>query len=85
MLTIEYAKDPFYNDSNNETVFLTVKFEEIGEELPFTATPYDDMPYGRELCADAKLGKFGVVRPYEENPNYIPPQEQPTTSGTQTI
>lgn len=83
MLTIEYAKNPFYNDPNNETVLLTVKFVEIADELPFTATPYDDMPYGVELCINAKNGDYGVVKSWEENPHYAPPIEQPTTTGTQ--
>jgi hypothetical protein len=75
MLTIEYAKDPFYNDVQNETVLLTVKFEEFAEELPFTATPFDDMPYGVQLCTNAKLGMYGTVKSWEENPHYIPPTE----------
>ena len=73
MLTIQYAKDPFYNDPDNVTVFLTVKFVEIADELPFTATPYDDMPYGVELCTNAKNGDYGVVKSWEENPHYVPP------------
>lgn len=73
MLTIEYAKDPFYNDPDNVTVFLTVKFVEIADELPFTATPYDDMPYGVELYTNAKNGDYGVVKSWEENPHYVPP------------
>ena len=73
MLTIQYAKDPFYNDPDNVTVFLTVKFVEIADELPFTATPYDDMSYGRELCTNAKNGDYGTVKSWEENPHYVPP------------
>ena len=85
MLTIQYAKDPFYNDAENITVFLTVKFEEIADELPFTATPYDDMPYGVELCTNAKLGMYGTVKSWEENPHYVPPEPvQPQTTGTQS-
>ena len=38
MLTVEYAKDPFYNDPDNITVFLTVKFVEIADELPAVNT-----------------------------------------------
>jgi hypothetical protein len=86
MLTVQYAKNPFYNDPDNVTVFLTVKFEEIAEELPFTAAPYDCMQYGVDLCVNAKAGLYGPVRPWEENPHYIPPeppQDQPTT-GIQT-
>ena len=72
MLTIEYAKNPFYNDPDNITILLTVKFEEFAEEMPFNATPYDPMPYGRELCENAKNGNYGVVKPWEENPHYSP-------------
>lgn len=83
MLTVQYAKDPFYNDPENETVFLTVKFVEFAEELPFTATPYDDMDYGRKLCSDAKDGVYGPVGSWEQNPHYVPPTpaEQPATTG----
>jgi len=77
MLTVEYAKDPFYNDPNNITVFLTVKFVEMADELPFTATPYDDMPYGVELCTNAKNGDYGTVRPWTENPHYVSPSVSP--------
>ena len=70
MLTIQYAKDPFYNDPNNEAVLLTVKFVEFDDEMPFNATPYDSMSYGKELCANAKNGDYGVIRPWEENPYY---------------
>lgn len=77
MLTVQYAKDPFYNDPENQTVFLTVKFVEMASELPFNATPYDDMDYGRELCANAKNGDYGVVKSWMENPNYMPPSITP--------
>jgi hypothetical protein len=74
MLTIEYAKDPFYNDANNETVFLTVKFEEFAEELPFCANSQDNTQYGRDLCANAKNGDYGTVKSWHENPHYTPPE-----------
>ena len=73
MLTIEYAKDPFYNDLDNVTVFLTVKFVEIAEELPFCANDYDPMPYGRELHANALRGDYGTITPY------TPPPAPPVT------
>lgn len=77
MLTIEYAKDPFYNDPDNLTVFLKVKFVEIADELPFTATPYDDQEYGVELCTNAKNGDYGTVKPWNQNPHYTPPSVNP--------
>lgn len=73
MPTVQYAKDPFYNDPNNETILLTVKFIEFNEEIPFTATPYDNMDYGRQLYEQAKNGDFGPVKSWNENPSYVPP------------
>jgi hypothetical protein len=86
MLTIESASDPFWNDAQHETIFLNVKFAEFNEIMPFTATPYDDMPYGVELFNRAKAGEFGEVRSFSEHPAHVnatPSQDQPNTTGTQ--
>jgi hypothetical protein len=64
MLTIEYAKDPKYNDNTGNSIDLIVKFYEFDREVPFAATSYDDMDYGRELHARAQAGEFGPVAPY---------------------
>jgi hypothetical protein len=77
MLTIEYAKDPYYGTADGSDIILTVKFEEIPEELPFCANDYDPMPYGRELHANALRGDYGPIAPY------VPPPDQPTTTGLQ--
>ena len=81
MLTIQYAKDPFWNDDSGNSICLTVKFLEFNEELPFTATNYDSMAYGVELYTRAKAGEFGVINPY------VPPPEpvQPVIEGAQTL
>lgn len=68
MLTIEYAKNCSWNDENNTSIEMTVKFEEISEELPFLATPNDPMPYGVELFNNAVNGDYGVVAPYVPPP-----------------
>jgi len=64
MLTIQYAKDPIWNNSVNTAILLTVKFEEFTDEMPFTATPYDDMSYGVELFNNAVAGDYGTIAPY---------------------
>ena len=81
MFTVEYAKDPFWNDDTGNAIHLTVKFAEFNEEFPFTATSYDNMPYGVALYNRAKAGEFGVIGPY------VPPPEpvQPVISGAQTL
>jgi len=81
MLTIQYAKDPFWNSADGQQICLTVKFEEFNEEMPFNATIFDSMAYGVELYNRAKAGEFGPVAPY------VPPEtyQQPTVNGAQTL
>ena len=64
MLTIEYAKNPWYSEPTNADIQLTVKFVEFEEEMPFCANDYDPMPYGKELYANALRGDYGVIAPY---------------------
>lgn len=80
MLTIEYAKDPVYADVAGTCISLIVKFVEFADEMPFGATPYDSMPYGVELFNRAKAGEFGDIVPY-----VAPTEDQPVTTGTQTL
>ncbi len=84
MFTLEYAKNPKYNSEDGNQIYLDVKFAEFNEELPFNATTFDTEAYGRDLYARAKAGEFGEIAPYVK---FIPPisEDQPTTSGTQTL
>lgn len=61
MLTIEYAKNPFYGNEEGTFINLTVKFQEFDDELPFGASPNDSEEHGRELFSRAKAGEFGEV------------------------
>lgn len=80
MLTVQYAKDPVWNDTTGNAILLTVKFEEFNQELPFTATTYDDMPYGVDLYNRAVAGEFGPIAPY------VPPEPiQPEVEGAQNL
>ena len=80
MFTLEYAKNPQYNSDDGQQIHLTVKFEEIGEELPFNATSFDPMPHGVDLWQRATAGEFGPVAPY-----VAPEQTQATVEGAQTL
>jgi len=64
MFTLEYAKDPIWNNAESTSILLTVKWEEFNEEMPFGATSYDPEPYGVDLFNRAVAGEFGVVAPY---------------------
>jgi len=81
LLTVQYAKNPVWNSENGQEIFLVIKFEEFAEELPFTATSFDSMPYGVELYHRAKAGEFGPIDPYIPLGN----QPQPTVEGAQTL
>jgi hypothetical protein len=79
MLTLQYAKNPIWNDAQGTSIFLIVKWEEFNEEMPFGATSFDPEPWGVDLYNRAKAGEFGVVAPYvAPEPINIP------TQGTQT-
>ena len=79
MFTLVYAKDPAWASDDGQQIYLTVRFEEINEELPFNATSYDCEAHGRDLYERAKAGEFGEVQPY-----VAPTYTQPNTIGTQS-
>jgi hypothetical protein len=64
MFTLEYAKDPVYNNEEGTAIFLIVKWEEFVEEMPFGADVWDSEPWGVDLYNRAKAGEFGPVAPY---------------------
>jgi hypothetical protein len=64
MFTLKYAKDPRWNSTDGQQIELTVRFEEINEELPFNATSYDSEAHGVDLYNRAKAGEFGEIAPY---------------------
>jgi hypothetical protein len=76
MFTLEYAKDPVYSSADGQGIYLTVKFAEFNEELPFNATSWDCEPHGVDLHNRAKAGEFGEVAPY------VPPPEMPQPQAT---
>ena len=81
MLTLEYAKNPVYENAEGTSISLIVKWEEFNEEMPFAATSYDPEQYGRDLYYRAYAGEFGQPAPY------VPPPEpiQPQTTGSQEL
>lgn len=84
MLTLQYAKDPVWNNEENTSVYLIVKWEEFVEEMPFTAVSWDTEEWGRDVYARAVAGEFGEIAPYIKP---IPPiiDFEPTPTGTQTL
>lgn len=65
MFTLEYAKNPAWNNQSGHEIVLIVKWEELPEELPFTATDYEwDTEQGKNVFIRAVAGEFGEIAPY---------------------
>lgn len=64
-MKLVYAKDPVWANRSQTLINLTVRFENIDEDLPFTANPNDVEAHGRDIYARASAGEFGEVAPFE--------------------
>ncbi len=64
MFTLEYAKNPIWNNEEQTSIYLIVKWQEFQEEMPFTAVPWDIEHWGVDLFNSAVAGEFGEVAPY---------------------
>jgi hypothetical protein len=83
MLTIEYAKDPIWANSEGSAINMIVKFIEMAEELPFTGVPNDPMPYCVELFNNAVAGDYGTISAYIPPPP--PTAQQNKAKATQLL
>ena len=63
-MQLEYAKDPRWANAEQTLINLTVRFAEIPEDLPFTASPEDCEAHGRAIFAAAGAGQFGSIADY---------------------
>jgi hypothetical protein len=60
-LNLKYANNPKWADKENTIIDLIVRFKEIDEDLPFSATPFDIEDHGRDIFERAKNGEFGII------------------------
>ena len=72
-MQLEYAKNPVWADAGHRMIDLTIKWVEIDEELPFTASPKDCEEHGRAIFAAAQAGEYGEVAEFVP---YVPTQEE---------
>jgi len=61
-MNLEYAKNPTWANKDKSLIDLIVKFKEIDEELPFTASPLDPEAHGKEIFKMAISGEFGQIQ-----------------------
>jgi hypothetical protein len=71
-MKLEYAKDPRWANAEHTRINLTVRFAEIPEDLPFTASPDDVEEHGRAIFAAAAAGEYGHVTEYLPPPAPTP-------------
>jgi hypothetical protein len=72
-MRLEYATNPVWADAEQTRIDLTIKWEGIAEEFPFTASPTDTAEHGRAIFAAALAGEFGPVAAYVPPPPAPPP------------
>jgi hypothetical protein len=83
--TLTSLTNPVWSNAAHTTIDCLIKTSQFGAEvLPFTANQNDVEPHGRAIFADIVAGAYGAIA------EYIPPsepieQEQPTTTGSQTL
>ena len=82
MLTLQYAKDPFFQTEDKSCIHITVKWEEFNEEMPFGAMATDMYDHGKDVYFRAIAGEFGEVKPYT---NQAPNKSQPISQGAQML
>ena len=70
-MQLQYAKDPRWANAAQTLIDLTIKWDAIDEELPFTASSSDPEAHGRAIFAAALNGDFGPIA------EYVPPPPAP--------
>jgi hypothetical protein len=77
-MQLEYAKGPVWANAEHTMIDLTIKWDGINEEYPFTASPTDCEAHGRAIFEQASQGAFGPVAEYVAPPAPVePPQPDP--------
>jgi hypothetical protein len=72
-MKLEYAINPVWAIAEHTMIDLTIKWAEIDEELPFTASPDDVEAHGRAIFAATATGEYGAVAEFVP---YVPTQEE---------
>lgn len=75
---------PKWANPEHTAIDMTVRFAEIGEDLPFTAMPNDSEEHGRFLFSSAAAGQFGEVAEYDGPIYQEPDPNQPSPAPLST-
>ncbi|EIB3668151.1 DUF4376 domain-containing protein [Salmonella enterica] len=73
-MNIISARNGVYTENGN--INSEVHFEGFDDFIPFTASPDDPEAHGRQLFADLKAGKYGLVTPFTVTPEMLTAAKQ---------
>lgn len=73
------VKDPTWANAERTAINCVVKFDHHPQELPFTASPKDCEPHGREIYWNAVNAKYGAIG------SYIPQSEEIVSENSLAI
>jgi hypothetical protein len=76
--------NPVWSNSEHTKIDCLVTTSQFGAEvMPFTADQNDVEAHGRAIFADIVAGAYGAIGEYVAPPE--PENNQPTTTGSQTL
>lgn len=82
--TLTSLTSPVWANAEHTAIDCLITTSQFGAEvLPFTADQNDVEPHGRAIFADIVAGAYGAIGEYVAPPN--PEENQPTTTGSQTL
>jgi hypothetical protein len=64
-MKLMYAKNPKWANRSKTLINLTVRFEEIEEDLPFTASLSDPEAHGKEIYQNAINEEYGAISEFQ--------------------
>jgi len=86
MFTVQYVKDLQWADAEHTAFTCVVKYEEFNEEHPSGINGIDRYAHIQEIWAKGNAGEYGPIAEYVAPPSpQNPPEDQPSTQGTQTL
>lgn len=90
MFTIQTIKNLQWEDAEHTMFSCMVKYEEFNEEQPTGVNAIDSYIHIKELWTKGIAGEYGVIAEYVPPPllpipEALPEDQQPSTSGTQTL
>ncbi|MDR1311572.1 MAG: hypothetical protein LBK01_06855 [Burkholderiaceae bacterium] len=80
-MQVENVTNPEWVNAEKTLLNVLVKFSEIDEVVPFTASPDDSEEHGREIFQKATTGEYGEIAEYIPPSPPLPEEQEAALSG----